>query len=246
MTHGVTRRHECFDLPQRRRNLHPPCHRNCGSAIQQQGQLYLSDLGCPKASGANNFLNPYGFSRDAIDGKCEDDLYGLLRIKKTASMKEVKTAYLHEARKYHPDKIGAPVVDESIINTTGFYVSAKADDAKTDDPKIEITLMVPGEDSKTLRPYEKNGKPFPAIKFPLSGSEGSSPLLLVERELSRYFKVDSVKFVNKKRMNVPLSEFTGLDQLIEWTQSDPFLIGICEMNPAVQYAATRFRWVKNA
>ena len=145
-----------------KKNLHPPCHRNCGSAIQQQGQLYLSDLGCPKASGAERLSEPLWFSRDAIDGKCEDDLYGLLRIKKTASMKEVKTAYLHEARKYHPDKIGAPVVDESIINTTGFYVSAKAADAKTDDPKIEITLMVPGEDSKTLRPYEKNGKPFPS------------------------------------------------------------------------------------
>ena len=37
---------------------------------------------------------PYEFGRDIVDGKREDDLFGLLRIKRNADMKEVKKAYL--------------------------------------------------------------------------------------------------------------------------------------------------------
>ena len=74
----------------------------------------------------------------------------------------------------------------------------------------------------------------------------SSPLQFVEKELTCALDVPSVKFVNKKRMDTALSEFTSLDQLITMTQDDPLLIGICEMNPAAEYASNRFRWINNA
>ena len=161
-------------------------------------------LDCPKVIAPDNHMIPYEFARDFVDGLSEEDLFGLLGLTRTADMGAVKKAYHLQSRKYHPDKVGKLIVDGD-INNRGIYISAKKEDVRTAQPTIKITLMEPaGKDNPhDLRVYEK----FTPFRFLASAS-----LQLVEKELTRALEVQSVKVVNKKRMNTRFAASTSMNE----------------------------------
>jgi hypothetical protein len=58
----------------------------------------------PTLVGRINFPIPHKFSRDAHDGKSEEDLYGLLGVGEDVDQSAIKTAYRRLALQWHPDK----------------------------------------------------------------------------------------------------------------------------------------------
>lgn len=58
------------------------------------------------------------------------ELYTILGINNTASLKEIKTAYRRNAKKYHPDKNNNKGANDTFINISNAYEILSNNDTK--------------------------------------------------------------------------------------------------------------------
>ena len=71
------------------------------------------------------------------------ELYTILGINNTASLKEIKTAYRRNAKKYHPDKNNNKEANDIFINISNAYEILLNNDTKKryDNEQYKLTII---------------------------------------------------------------------------------------------------------